>query len=422
MALGRKTSRKSTRRTGVRGLAKPWKLDDDDAMLTLRLPAAAVGELANPVHKGWMHKEGHRRKTFKKRYFVVWPRDFRECGMDAPVLFYFEDDQAERRPKGTVSLANLKCRLPKKSRTIKIPGEKDIGAFCFRVDIDGAPEGHNKFIFATESQKEMIRTRPTHPKLFVDGGCRLTCVVCAWLRSVDGDARVRLLARRRARQAAAGPPRYGRRPPTELGARSDGVRHTDGRHAAGLKARCETAPRGPGGDGGRRGGGQWDVALGGRGRRGKLRSNALHNLLVFSRRRSARLAGRVHALPPCRGVGRHLLLQLGAPPQKKDDLQDNEQRRHEQGLGEVLQERGGAAFVHSVAPAEIVMLFGLARRTAQIEKASLVYNWASQAPRWSQSSVGIDGRRALWWTAHPAATSVAAAPPSANDSGRAIMK
>ena len=125
-----------------------------------------------------MHKEGHRRKTFKKRYFVVWPRDFSDCGMDAPVLFYFEDDQPERRPKGTVSLANLKCRLPKKTRTIKIPGEKDIGEFCFRVDIDGAPEGHNKFIFATESQQEMIRTRPTHPKLFVDGATasRALCV------------------------------------------------------------------------------------------------------------------------------------------------------------------------------------------------------------------------------------------------------
>ena len=153
------------------------------------LPAAAVGELANPVHQGWMHKEGHRRKTFKKRYFVVWPRDFSDCGMDAPVLFYFEDDQPERRPKGTVSLANLKCRLPKKPRTIKIPGEKDIGEFCFRVDIDGAPEGHNKFIFATESQQEMIRTRPTHPKLFVDGATtsRALCVrgCAAWMETLE---------------------------------------------------------------------------------------------------------------------------------------------------------------------------------------------------------------------------------------------
>ena len=54
-----------------------------------------------------MHKEGHRRKTFKKRYFVVWPRDFSDCGMDAPVLFYFEDDQPEplmaAHPRGSTS-------------------------------------------------------------------------------------------------------------------------------------------------------------------------------------------------------------------------------------------------------------------------------------------------------------------------------
>ena len=40
-----------------------------------------------------MYKEGHRRKTFKKRYFVVWPRDYREMTMDAPVLFYYDSDQ-----------------------------------------------------------------------------------------------------------------------------------------------------------------------------------------------------------------------------------------------------------------------------------------------------------------------------------------
>jgi hypothetical protein len=51
-----------------------------------------VGNLHNPIRTGWMYKEGHKRKTFKKRFFVVWPRDFKEMNMDAPILFYFDSD------------------------------------------------------------------------------------------------------------------------------------------------------------------------------------------------------------------------------------------------------------------------------------------------------------------------------------------
>eukprot|EP01043_Picozoa_sp_COSAG02_P045595 COSAG02_NODE_4187_length_5649_cov_4.270811_3_plen_80_part_00 len=54
---------------------------------------AALADLNNPIKAGWMYKEGHRRKTFKKRYFVVWPKDFREMFLDAPVLFYYDSDQ-----------------------------------------------------------------------------------------------------------------------------------------------------------------------------------------------------------------------------------------------------------------------------------------------------------------------------------------
>ena len=60
--------------------------------------------------------------------------------------------------KGTVSLANLKCRLPKSERKIKDEDGKEIGDCAFRADIDGAPEGHNKFIFATDTAEELIRT------------------------------------------------------------------------------------------------------------------------------------------------------------------------------------------------------------------------------------------------------------------------
>ena len=62
-----------------------------------------------------------------------------------------------QKPKGTVSLANLKCRLPKSERKIKDDDGTEIGDCAFRADIDGAPEGHNKFIFATETTEELIR-------------------------------------------------------------------------------------------------------------------------------------------------------------------------------------------------------------------------------------------------------------------------
>lgn len=65
---------------------------------------------------------------------------------------------ALQKPKGTVSLANLKCRLPKSERKIKDEDGRDISDCAFRADIDGAPEGHNKFIFATETADDLIRT------------------------------------------------------------------------------------------------------------------------------------------------------------------------------------------------------------------------------------------------------------------------
>eukprot|EP01043_Picozoa_sp_COSAG02_P007565 COSAG02_NODE_229_length_28128_cov_18.529131_4_plen_69_part_00 len=59
------------------------------------MATAALTDLQNPIKAGWMYKEGHRRKTFKKRYFVVWPKNFREMDppLDAPVLFYYDSDK-----------------------------------------------------------------------------------------------------------------------------------------------------------------------------------------------------------------------------------------------------------------------------------------------------------------------------------------
>eukprot|EP01052_Picozoa_sp_SAG31_P054059 SAG31_NODE_14179_length_823_cov_1.266575_2_plen_127_part_00 len=69
--------------------------------------------------------------------------------MDAPVLFYYEDHESGGKPKGTISLANIKCRVPKSKR-------KDF-EHAFRVDVMGAAEGHNKYIFAPETEEEIIR-------------------------------------------------------------------------------------------------------------------------------------------------------------------------------------------------------------------------------------------------------------------------
>ena len=104
------------------------------------------------MREGFLWKEGHKRKTWKKRYCVVWPRDYEARGMDAPVLFYFEDNESGGKPKGTISLANIKCRVPKSKR-------KDF-EHAFRVDVMGAAEGHNKFIWAPETDEEIIRLLP----------------------------------------------------------------------------------------------------------------------------------------------------------------------------------------------------------------------------------------------------------------------
>lgn len=55
---------------------------------------AGKEQLVNPVKQGMMWKEGHRRKTWKERYCVVWPADFEDRGMSAPVLFYYDPEGA----------------------------------------------------------------------------------------------------------------------------------------------------------------------------------------------------------------------------------------------------------------------------------------------------------------------------------------
>lgn len=59
-----------------------------------------------------MYKEGHRRKTFKRRYFVVWPRDYQELSMDAPVLFYYDSDKdGEVRTPGCPTLTDARPKI-----------------------------------------------------------------------------------------------------------------------------------------------------------------------------------------------------------------------------------------------------------------------------------------------------------------------
>jgi|EP01052_Picozoa_sp_SAG31_P029450 hypothetical protein len=92
-------------------------LQDVGARDLVKINAATLSatQLTDPVKEGMLHKEGHRRKTWKQRQCVVWPADYEERGLSAPVLFYYDPNDLST-PKGTISLANLKCRLPKTKR------------------------------------------------------------------------------------------------------------------------------------------------------------------------------------------------------------------------------------------------------------------------------------------------------------------
>ena len=51
---------------------------------------------AHTGRKTWLiasrhvHGAGHKRKTWKKRWCVVWPKRFEEYNLIAPILFYYE--------------------------------------------------------------------------------------------------------------------------------------------------------------------------------------------------------------------------------------------------------------------------------------------------------------------------------------------
>ena len=40
---------------------------------------------------------GHKRKTWKRRWCVVWPKKFEEHDLIAPILFYFEREDVRTR-------------------------------------------------------------------------------------------------------------------------------------------------------------------------------------------------------------------------------------------------------------------------------------------------------------------------------------
>ena len=84
-------------------------------------------------------------------------------------------------------MANLKCRLPKSERKIKDETGKEIGDCCFRVDIDGAPAGHNKFIFAAETTDDLIRAYSSAVAICIQQLC-MRLIACWCACSVDGGA------------------------------------------------------------------------------------------------------------------------------------------------------------------------------------------------------------------------------------------
>ena len=43
-------------------------------MATTSKKIVSAVDVANPIHKGYLFKQGHSRKSFNKRFFVLYPK------------------------------------------------------------------------------------------------------------------------------------------------------------------------------------------------------------------------------------------------------------------------------------------------------------------------------------------------------------
>ena len=104
-----------------------------------------------PIKSGWTYKEGHLVRNWKKRWFVLWPMNFKAEAVTGPSLYYFDDSESGSCPKGTLPIFGSTVGMPKKERK----------GHPWLVRIEGAKAGdgeeetkHDKLVFAVDSQEE----------------------------------------------------------------------------------------------------------------------------------------------------------------------------------------------------------------------------------------------------------------------------
>jgi hypothetical protein len=104
-----------------------------------------------PIKCGWTYKEGHLVRNWKKRWFVLWPLNFKAEAVTGPSLYYFDDSESSSCPKGTLPIFGATVGTPKKERK----------GHPWLVRIEGAKAGHgeeetkhDKLVFAVDTQEE----------------------------------------------------------------------------------------------------------------------------------------------------------------------------------------------------------------------------------------------------------------------------
>ena len=105
-----------------------------------------------PIKCGWLQKEGHLVKNWKRRWCVLWPLNFKAEAESGPSLFYFDDNETTSLPKGTLQIFGSNIGTPKKPRK-GYP-------WLIRIDcvhgIGEAEDGgkHDKLVLAAETAEE----------------------------------------------------------------------------------------------------------------------------------------------------------------------------------------------------------------------------------------------------------------------------
>ena len=117
------------------------------------LPARSEPEAAcamPPARKaGWLWKEGHKVKSWKRRW----------CILDNGVLFYFEAAEASNaKPKGTIPLRGALLRDPKTPRGRRPSLSGPVLGAVWRIEtaVSSSSSVHKKYIFACAADSERV--------------------------------------------------------------------------------------------------------------------------------------------------------------------------------------------------------------------------------------------------------------------------